>query len=40
MLSEKARDESEGGGGGGLKAKIAARFKKRTEDSPEKKVIF
>jgi hypothetical protein len=35
MLSE-TRDESEGAGGG-LKAKLAARFKKRTEDSPEKK---
>ena len=37
-LSERAPVEGESGGGGGLKAKLAARFKKRSEDSPEKKV--
>lgn len=37
MLSEKVPADGEGGSGG-LKAKLAARFKKRYEDSPEKKV--
>ena len=35
MLSEKVEGE-----GAGLKAKLAARFKKRPEESPEKKVRF
>lgn len=38
MLSEKVQAESGEGGNGGLKAKLAARFKKRSEESPEKKV--
>ena len=37
MLSEKVQADSEGGSGG-LKAKLAAKFKKRSEDGPEKKV--
>ena len=38
-MSDKVPTENEGGSGG-LKAKLAARFKKRTEDTPEKKVIL
>ena len=37
MLSERTV-VVEGEGGGGIKAKLAARFKRRSEDSPEKKV--
>ena len=36
MLSERAAVAEEGGGG--IKAKLAARFKRRSEDSPEKRV--
>ena len=36
MLSEKSAPVE--GEGGGLKAKLAAKFKKRPDDSPEKKV--
>ena len=37
MLSEKVVPAAEGEAGG-LKARLAARFKKRPEESPEKKV--
>lgn len=35
VMSEKTLVDSDGGSGG-LKAKLAARFKKRSEDTPDK----